>query len=75
MIKLQERSIIASLGWNNLITTTTYEFVKTYFYDFQNNNEAYINRLSMTDVLEEFENASVYLSKLIMHFDGFYLYR
>jgi hypothetical protein len=74
-IKSKERKILDIVGFNSLITTSTYEFVKTYFYDFLYNNKKSLQQLNLIDIVEKFEHVSIFLAKLTLHFECFYEYK
>ncbi len=74
-IRTKEKKILDVIGFNQLISTSTYEFVKTYFFDFVYNNNQSLSQLNLVEVVEKFESSSIYLARLIMHFEGFYEYK
>jgi hypothetical protein len=69
-----ERNLLSVIGYESLICVTVYEFIKTYFYDFKYNNQSYIIELDIENLVSEFEEASVYFAKLLMHYESFYKY-
>jgi hypothetical protein len=69
-IKRQEKLILETINFE-LITTSIYEYIKTYFYDLNYNNREHINLLALPHVVEMFENTAIYVSKLILHCDRF----
>lgn len=69
-----ERKILNEIGFENLITTSIYEFIKTYFYDFRYNNKIHIKEMNLEEHTQNFENLAVYFAKLSCYFDEFYKY-
>ena len=74
-IRASEKKILETIDFDCLITTSVYEFVKTYFYDFLYNNKDHIKTFKLTQVIEEFEKSAVFLSKLMLHYESFYNYK
>lgn len=67
--------ILDLIGYENLIHTSVYEFIKTYFCDFNINNQNHIQQLNLQTVLKEFESVAIFFAKLVIHFDMFYIYK
>jgi hypothetical protein len=74
-IKIKERQILAIIEFDNLIRTSIYEFIKTYFFDFKFNNKSNIENFGLEKVVDAFEKVSIYMARLTLHFDGLYHYR
>jgi hypothetical protein len=69
-----EKSLLYIVGYENLITSSIYEFIKTYFYDFRKNNESLLTFLNIHNLIDDYEKASMYFAKLTLHYDRFYRY-
>jgi hypothetical protein len=69
-IKRMERLILETINFD-IITTSTYDFVKTFIFDFCHNNREYINNLNIQKILDSLDSTAVYLSKLMAHSDEF----
>lgn len=73
-IKKMEYQILDDIGLEVLVSSSVYDFMKTYFYDFfYNNNNLIIKNCDM-DVYNEIKLVAKYLSKLVVHYEYFYLY-
>ncbi len=72
---MTERNIVNLVGYENLISTSVYEYVKTIFLDFIFNNKDLLKNTNLKELLFEFEGACIYYAKLILHFECFYKYR
>jgi len=73
-IREKEKLILNTINFQ-MITTSTYEFVKTFFYDFYHNNQEFIKRFNMYKHIECFENICLFLSKLMSHSEEFSNYK
>ena len=73
-IREKEKLILNTINFQ-MITTSTYEFVKTFFYDFFHNNQEFIKRFNMYKHIECFENICLFLSKLMSHSEEFSNYK
>ena len=73
-IKKMEYQILADIGLEVLVYTSVYDFLKTYFYDFFYNNNSLIKKNCDMDVYNEIKLVAKYLSKLVVHYEYFYLY-
>ena len=60
--------------FDGLITSSIYEFIRTFFYDFKFNNKKYINQLNMPNQIKELEKYAIYFSKLMCYTHNFYGY-
>lgn len=60
----QEREIFKTLDYC-LISVHTYDFIRTYLYDFCVNNQDKINELGLKDHIKSLENVCTYLAKLL----------
>jgi cyclin B len=69
-IKRMEKLILETINFD-VITTSTYDFVKTFIFDFCHNNRDNINHLNLNKILDSFDSVTVYLSKLVAHTDEF----
>jgi hypothetical protein len=74
-IKRQERLILETIGFDSIITTSTYDFIKTFIFDFCHNNREYINKLNINWIIDIFDTTAIYLAKLMAHSDEFTHYR
>lgn len=74
-IRAKEKLILNTIGFESLIGTSIYEFIKTYFFDFRFNNKDNVKKLKIAEVVNELEECSVFLAMLIMYFDEFYAYK
>jgi hypothetical protein len=59
----------------NLIYVSTYEFVKTFYFDFIHNNKNSIDTSSKLKYMECLENNAIFLSKLMLHDENFYEFK
>jgi hypothetical protein len=73
-IKKQEKLILEAIQFD-IVTTSTYDFVKTFIFDFCHNNKDYINKLGLQWVIDLFDTTAVYMSKLMTHSEEFTQYR
>ena len=73
-IKNMETQIMSDIGMEVLVSTSIYDFLKTYFYDFYYNNKIVIEKYCNMKIYKDIVNTAKYLSKLILHFEYFYLY-
>ena len=71
-IKNMECKILTDLKMENLVTTSIYDFCKTYFYDFYYNNKNLINSDEDNKIYKYIKSTSFYLTKLILHYEFFY---
>ncbi len=69
-IKAKERNILQTIDFN-IITTSTYDFIRTFIFDFNHNNKEFIRKLHMAEQIDIFENICVFLSKMMCHNDEF----
>jgi hypothetical protein len=69
-IKKREKLILETVNFN-VITTSTYEFIKTFIYDFNHNNREFIKSLNMSHHVDTYENICVFLSKMMCHTEEF----
>ena len=67
-----EKKIISTIGFESLVTVSAYEFIRTYFYDFTSNNFKEINENGADTLVNELQKISIYLAKMIYHFEEFY---
>lgn len=73
-LKKSEKTILETLNFE-IITTSTYDFLKTFIFDFIHNNRDYIISLNMFRQLDIFDNIAVYLSKMMAHSEEFSQYK
>jgi hypothetical protein len=60
----------------DIICTSSYDFIKSYFYDcYYNNNKEFANIPDMRMYLDRLENTAIYLAKLMAHSDEFSSYQ
>jgi hypothetical protein len=69
-IRRREKLILETIDFS-IIAASTYDFVKTFIYDFCHNNREYINQLEMHAHIDAFDNICIFLAKMIMHFEEF----
>jgi len=74
-IKEKEIIILDTIDIASLYGTSAYEFVKTFFYDFLINNKNKIIDSNTLIYLKLLEHMSLYMIKLILHFENFSSYR
>lgn len=74
MISEEEKKILNVISIDNLIVATMYDYIKIIFFDFENNNEELIKKISIGPLCNTMKKISVYLTKMILHFEYFYNY-
>jgi len=72
-IKKKEKIILDTINFN-IITTSTYDFIRTFIFDFCHNNREFVKLLNMSKHIENFENICIFLSKMICHNEEFTVY-
>lgn len=73
-IKNMETKIMSDVGLEILVSTSIYDFMKTYFYDFFYNNKKVIEKNCDIKMYKDIVITAKYLTKLILHYEYFYLY-
>lgn len=73
-IKKKEKAILETINFET-INSSTYDFIRTFIFDFIHNNRVQIYRLEMFHHIDVFDNVAVFLSKLIFHSDEFNNYK
>ena len=73
-ITKKECEILESIGLEILVSTSIYDFLKTYFYDFYYNNNTLIKNNCDMKIYSQIKLAAKYLSKLLVHYEYFYIY-
>ena len=73
-IKKKEKAILETINFET-INSTTYDFIRTFIFDFIHNNRVQIFSLDMFHHIDVFDNVAVFLSKLIYHSDEFNNYK
>ena len=73
-IREKEKIILQTINFK-MIATSTYDFVKTFIFDFYHNNQESIKKLNMYKHIECFENICLFLSKLMFHNEEFTNYK
>ena len=73
-IKMMEKEILEDIDLEILVSTSVYDFLKTYFYDFLYNNKELIKMNCDMSVFNEIKLVAKYLSKLVVHYEYFYLF-
>lgn len=73
-IKKKERVILETINFET-INCSTYDFIRTFIFDFIHNNRVQIHRLEMFHHIDVFDNVAVFLSKLLYHSDEFGIYK
>ena len=66
-IKNMETKIMSDIGMDILVSTSIYDFMKTYFYDFFYNNKIVIEKYCDMKIYKDIVNTAKYLSKLIFN--------
>jgi len=69
-----EKKILETISFENLIRTSTNEFIKTYFYDFRHNNRQAVEDFNVEEDINKCENLAIYFSKLSCYSYYFYDY-
>jgi hypothetical protein len=69
-IKKKEKLILETIDFN-IITTSTYEFIKNYIFDLCHNNKELIESLKISEKLDNFSSICFFLSKLMCHCEEF----
>ncbi len=69
-----EKVILETLNFD-LVATSSYDFVKTFIFDFCHNNHSSIKALKMSRHIASFESVCVYLAKLMCHSEEFSSYK
>lgn len=69
-----ELEIIKTIKPENLIFTSSAEFIKSFCYDFTYNNRSFLEKYNISKIFEILEFNAVYYSMLISHFDTFCKY-
>jgi hypothetical protein len=70
-IKSAQAKILETIEYN-LIAPSTYDFIKSFFYDcFYNNGKEFSSLPDMNVLLDQTENTSIYFAKLITHSEMF----
>ena len=72
--KKMECQIIKDIGLEVLVSTSIYDFLKTYFYDFYYNNKNLIKTNCDMKVYKLVNLTAKYLSKLVVYYEYFYLF-
>ena len=73
-IKKNEKILIIAIDFQ-LISTSTYDFIKAFIFDFCYNNRGFITSLNMNRHIENLENICIYLAKMMCHSDEFSSYK
>lgn len=73
-IKKMESQMLTEMGMETLVSTSVYDFLKTYFYDFFYNNKIVIEKNCDMKKFKDIMNTAKYLTKLIVHYEYFYLF-
>lgn len=69
-IKAKEKEILETIEFD-VIISSHYEFIKTFVFDFCHNNAQRIQDLKLEKHIDAFDNAAIYLSKLMFHDEEF----
>jgi len=73
-IKEMESQILTEIGMEVLVSTSIYDFMKTYFYDFYYNNKTVIEKNCDMKIFKDVMITAKYLTKLVLHYEYFYMY-
>jgi len=73
-IKKKEKVILETINFET-ITSSTYDFIRTFIFDFIHNNRMQIFKLDMLHHIDVFDNVAIFLSKLIFHNEEFSNYK
>lgn len=73
-IKRKEKNILETIDFET-ITSSTYDFIRTFVFDFIHNNRIQIHKLNMFHHIDVFDNVAIFLSKLIYHNEDFSNYK
>ena len=71
-IKKMEYQILEDTGLEILVSTSVYDFLKTYFYDFFYNNKKLIKNNCDMGIYNMIKLTAKYLSKVVVHYEYFY---
>ena len=71
-IKKMECKIFKDIKPECLVSTSVYDFSKTYFYDFYYNNKNLIVSKEDGKIYEYIKMTSIYLNKLVLHYEVLY---
>ena len=71
-VKKMEFNILKDIKPECLVSTSIYDFSKTYFYDFYNSNKNLILNEEEAKIYNYIKLTSIYLNKLILHYEYFY---
>jgi hypothetical protein len=71
-IKNMEAKVLREVNIENLVSTSVYDFCKTYFYDFYYNNKNLLNDKDDVEIYKYIKKTSFYLNKLVVHYEFFY---
>ena len=72
-VKKMECKIFKDIKPECLVSTSVYDFSKTYFYDFYYNNKNLISTKDDLKIYEYIKETSIYLNRLIYHYEIFYM--
>ena len=71
-VKKMECKIFKDIKPECLVSTSVYDFSKTYFYDFYYNNKNLISSEEDGKIYDYIKLTSAYLNKLVLHYEIFY---
>jgi hypothetical protein len=69
----QEKNILIDMKIENLFFSSIYDFIQTFFFDFQFNNKNCFKSEENKNIYNNIKNTAIYLSKICLHFDQFYI--
>jgi hypothetical protein len=69
-IKRQERLMLDTINFD-IVTSSSYDFIKTFIFDFCHNNKEYITKLELNWIIDLFDSTAIYLAKLMTHSEEF----
>ena len=74
VIKAQEIKMLNVISFESLISCSIYEFLKTFLFDFFYNNKESIKSIKFEEFYRYLKETSLYLAKVITHYEHFYAY-
>ena len=69
----QEKNILKDMNIENFVFSSIYDFIQTFFFDFKYNNQVNLESEESKNIYENIKNTAIYLSKVCLHFEQFYI--